>query len=67
MLVRVGVLIGGMSVEREVSFNSGRTICDHLDTSRYSIIPIFQHSDGTLFYYLGILCTVEKLLILSID
>ncbi|MCL4229138.1 ATP-grasp domain-containing protein [Candidatus Dependentiae bacterium] len=49
MKLRVGVLIGGISVEREVSFNSGRTICDHLDTTRYSIVPIFQRIDGKLF------------------
>ena len=40
--LRVGVLMGGKSIEREVSFNSGRTICDHLDTQRYTIIPLFQ-------------------------
>lgn len=49
MHLRVGVLMGGMSVEREVSFNSGRTICDHLDTSRYSVVPLFQRVDGKLF------------------
>jgi len=42
--LRVGVLMGGKSIEKEVSFNSGRTICDHLDTARYSIIPLFQTS-----------------------
>jgi len=47
--LRVGVLMGGMSIEKEVSFNSGRTVCDHLDTARYSIIPLFQGTDGTLF------------------
>ncbi|HSC25392.1 MAG TPA: ATP-grasp domain-containing protein [Candidatus Babeliales bacterium] len=40
--LRIGVLMGGKSLEKEVSFNSGRTICDHLDTTRYSIIPLFQ-------------------------
>ena len=40
--LRVGVLMGGKSLEKEVSFNSGRTICDHLDTTRYSVIPLFQ-------------------------
>jgi D-alanine-D-alanine ligase len=40
--LRVGVLMGGRSIEKEVSFNSGRTICDHLNTSRYTIIPIYQ-------------------------
>jgi len=47
--MRIGVLMGGKSQEREVSFNSGRTVCDHLDSSRYEIIPIFQKQDGQLF------------------
>ncbi len=46
---RVGVLMGGKSIEREVSFNSGRTICDHLDSSQYEVIPIFQQSSGALY------------------
>ena len=33
--LRVGVLMGGQSIEHEVSFNSGRTVCDHLDSDRY--------------------------------
>jgi len=41
--LRIGVLMGGKSLEKEVSFNSGRTICDHLDPARYTVIPIFQH------------------------
>jgi len=40
--LRIGVLMGGKSLEKEVSFNSGRTVCDHLDTTRYTVIPIFQ-------------------------
>lgn len=47
--LRVGVLMGGKSIEREVSFNSGRTVCDHLDTARYEVIPLFQQKNGTLF------------------
>lgn len=47
--LRVGVLMGGKNAEREVSFNSGRTICDHLDTARYEVIPIFQTEAGTLY------------------
>lgn len=47
--LRVGVLMGGKSIEREVSFNSGRTICDHLDTSLYDVVPLFQKSSGELF------------------
>lgn len=47
--LRVGVLMGGRSIEREVSFNSGRTICDHLDTQKFDIIPIFQKDNGQLY------------------
>jgi D-alanine-D-alanine ligase len=47
--LRIGVLMGGRSIEREVSFNSGRTICDHLDTQRYIIIPLFQTETGSLY------------------
>ncbi len=47
--LRVGVLMGGKSLEREVSLNSGRTICDHLDTQRYIVIPLFQTTANTLF------------------
>jgi D-alanine--D-alanine ligase len=47
--LRVAVLMGGKSLEREVSFNSGRTVCDHLDISRYEVIPLFQKHTGELF------------------
>lgn len=47
--VRIGVLMGGKSREREVSFNSGRTICDHIDTARYEVIPLFQTINGSLY------------------
>lgn len=47
--LRVGVLMGGKSIEAEVSFNSGRTICDHLDTTRYEIIPLFQTKQNELY------------------
>lgn len=47
--LRVGVLMGGKSIEREVSLNSGRTICDHLDTTRYEVIPLFQTKQGLLY------------------
>jgi len=47
--LQVGVLMGGKSIEREVSFNSGRTVCDHFDTTRYNVVPIFQTVNGDLF------------------
>lgn len=48
-MLRVGVLLGGKSIEREVSLNSGRTICDHLDTNLFKALPIFQAASGDLF------------------
>ena len=47
--IKVGVLFGGRSIEREVSFNSGRTICDHLDTDLFEIVSIFQRATGELY------------------
>jgi len=47
--ITVGVFFGGISLEREVSFNSGRTICDHLDTGRYNALPIFIAQTRELF------------------
>lgn len=47
--LRIAVLIGGRSAEREVSLNSGRTVCDYLDSSRFEVIPIFQNLRSKLF------------------
>ncbi len=47
--LRVAVLMGGMSIEREVSFNSGRTVCDHLDRFLYDVIPVFHTPDNKLY------------------
>ena len=47
--IRVGVLMGGKSVENEVSFNSGRTVCDHLDSQLYTVIPLYQTRSGILY------------------
>lgn len=51
--LRIGVLMGGKSIEREISFNSGRTVCDYIDTARYTIIPLFQTVDNTLYILPG--------------
>lgn len=48
-MLRVGVFMSARSIEGEVSFNSGRTICDHLDTARFEAIPIFQDSNARLY------------------
>lgn len=46
---KIGVLMGGLSLEKEVSFNSGRTICDHIDTRLYDVIPLFHASNNYLY------------------
>ncbi len=47
--LKVGILMGGMSLESEVSFNSGRTVYDHLDTTLFERVPIFQKNTGQLY------------------
>ena len=47
--IRIGVLMGGRSIEREVSFNSGRTVCDQIDVSLYKVVPLFQTETNELF------------------
>ncbi len=48
-LLRVGIILGGMSSEKEVSLNSGRNVYDNLDGEKYEGIPIFMDSDGRLW------------------
>jgi D-alanine-D-alanine ligase len=38
--VKVGVIMGGISSEREVSLNTGREIVNNLDRNKYEVIPI---------------------------
>lgn len=47
--LRVGIILGGMSSEREVSLNSGRNVFDNLDTEFYEGIPIFMNGEGQLW------------------
>jgi D-alanine--D-alanine ligase len=40
-MIRIGIFMGGASLEKEVSFNSGRTIYDYIEKERYYPVPIF--------------------------
>ncbi len=40
-MIRIGIFMGGASLEKEVSFNSGRTIYDYVEKEIYNPIPIF--------------------------
>jgi len=46
MKLRVGIIFGGFSREREVSFAGGRTVYDNLNKSLFEPIPIFVDSFG---------------------
>ncbi|MDO8785919.1 MAG: D-alanine--D-alanine ligase [Syntrophales bacterium] len=47
--LRVGVIFGGMSSEREVSLNSGRNVYDNLDGELYEGVPVFMDGEGGLW------------------
>jgi D-alanine-D-alanine ligase len=46
--IKVGILFGGNSREREVSFAGGRTVYDLLNKSIFEALPIFVDSFGQL-------------------
>lgn len=46
--MRVGVIMGGISSEREVSLNTGREIVNGLDKTKYDVVPILLNSKEEL-------------------
>jgi UDP-N-acetylmuramate--alanine ligase len=46
MKIKVGIIFGGFSKEREVSFAGGRTVYDNLNKSLFEPVPIFVDSFG---------------------
>jgi len=44
--VRIGVLYGGKSAEREVSYLSAQAVAQHLDPERYDIYPVAVSPSG---------------------
>jgi D-alanine-D-alanine ligase len=47
--LRVGIIFGGMSSEREVSLNSGRNVYDNIDRELYEPVPVFMDGSGLLW------------------
>jgi len=43
-MIKVAVLFGGPSREREIAFAGGRTVYDNLDKSLYEVVPVFIDS-----------------------
>src|SRR6185436_942025 len=48
MKLRIGIIFGGSSREREVSFAGGRTVYDNLDKSLFDPVPLFADSFDNL-------------------
>lgn len=46
--LKIGIIFGGNSREREVSFAGGRTVYDNLDKSLFDAVPLFADSFGNL-------------------
>ncbi|HTL81419.1 MAG TPA: D-alanine--D-alanine ligase, partial [Bacteroidia bacterium] len=46
MKIRVGIIFGGFSKEREISFAGGRTVYDNLDKTLFEPVPVFVDSFG---------------------
>ncbi len=44
--IKIGILFGGRSKEREISFAGGRTVYDNLNKSIFEAIPLFVDSFG---------------------
>lgn len=47
--IRIGIIMGGLSSEREVSLNSGRNVYDNLDPEKYEGVPVFMNGEGALW------------------
>jgi len=47
--LRIGIIFGGMSSEKEVSLNSGRNVYDNLDREFYEPVPLFMDHQGGLW------------------
>lgn len=46
--IKVGIIFGGRSKEREISFAGGRTVYDNLNKSIFEAIPLFVDSFGNI-------------------
>ena len=44
--LKIGIVFGGQSKEREISFAGGRTVYDNLNKALFEAIPVFVDSFG---------------------
>ncbi len=49
-MVKVAVLMGGISTEHGISLKTGMAVCNGLDRSRYEVLPIIITKDGSWIF-----------------
>ena len=49
--IKIGVILGGMSTEHDVSIISGNSVIKNLDKNKYDIFPIFLDKKGIWYSY----------------
>lgn len=47
--MKVGVIMGGISTEREVSLRSGRSVVENIDRSKYDVVEVVLDSKTDIF------------------
>lgn len=47
--MKVGVIMGGISTEREISLKSGRSVVENIDRSKYDVVEIVLDSKTDIF------------------
>ena len=50
-MIKLGVILGGMSTENEVSEKSANSVLNNLDNNKYVIFPIYIDKNGEWFEY----------------
>ena len=50
-MIKLGVILGGMSTENEVSEKSANSVINNLDKTKYEIVPIYIDKKGNWFEY----------------
>src|SRR3989344_5811548 len=57
--LKVALIFGGTSQEREVSLESGKTVAHYLNKSKYDLIPVEISSDGKWLISSGTIKQIE--------
>ena len=47
--LKVALLCGGPSLERGISLNSARSVCDHVHSDEIQIIPFYFDHDNNVY------------------